>query len=85
MRLYHVRDHDRGGALDARDEEECYSSAGRAVGVWLTTEASADATTYCAEVDPAAVEAYEVTSPDDAYRAFVVPGALVATLGFASV
>jgi hypothetical protein len=85
VRLYHVRDHDRGGALDARDEEECYSSAGRAIGVWLTTEASARPTAYSAEVDPAAVEAFEVSSPDDSYRAFVVPGALVATLGFASV
>ena len=83
MRLYHVRDHDRGGTLDSRDEEECFSADGRAIGVWLTTEASDGPRTYSADVDDEAVAAFEINGSEHEHRTFVVPGTVVATLGFA--
>jgi hypothetical protein len=83
MKLYHVReDERRGGGLDARDEEECYTAAGRTVGIWLTTEANTDPTTFMADVDPSAVAEFEVAQSEEPHRVFIVPGALVATMGF---
>ena len=81
MRLYHVREFDRGGALDARDEEECFTSVGRRIGVFLTTEPAADGPlVHAAEVDVDAIADYEVSGEGDEHRCFVVPGDLVAEL-----
>jgi hypothetical protein len=83
MRLYHDRESDRPGPLDARDEEECFTVSGRRVGVYLTTEVLSGPTTFAADVDDAVLEPYEVTADRSVERSFVVPGELVATLGFA--
>lgn len=82
MRLYHDRQSERTGAIDARDEEECFTAAGRRVGVWLSTEIVAGSTAYAADVDVAAVETYEVTVDGSSDRTFVVPGSVVERLGF---
>ena len=82
MRLYHERQSDRPGSLDARDEEECFTATGRQVGVYLTTEVVTGPNAFIAEVDLAAVELYEVTTEASVARSFVVPGAIAATLGF---
>lgn len=82
MRLYHDRESGRPGPLDARDEEDCFTALGRQVGVYLTTEVLTGPNAYAADVDLAAVEAYEVTADPSVSRSFVVPGAIVATLGF---
>jgi hypothetical protein len=82
MRLYHARESARGGTLDVRDEEECFTAIGKRTGVWLTTEAIDAEFTYEADVDAAKVEAYEVTPEGSPHQEFVVPGAVAATLGF---
>lgn len=84
MRLYHDREIVRGGTLDARDEEECFTSVGRRTGVWLTTESTAGETTFAAEVADDDVERFEVTAEGSEHRVFVVPGVVVSGLGFAA-
>jgi hypothetical protein len=83
MRLYHDRQSERTGGLDARDEEDCYTPKGRLIGVFVSTTPVEGDGAYVAEVDPDAVEAYEVTAEDASERDFVIPGAVVAGLGFA--
>jgi hypothetical protein len=85
VRLYHVREHDRGDGLDARDEEECFTLVGRRVGVFLTTEASGAPLELVAEVDADVVAGFEVTAADAPFREFVVPGAVAAELGFVAI
>jgi hypothetical protein len=82
LRLYHERHDLRTGALDARDEEECFTAAGRRVGVWLTTEVARGPSVFEAEVDLDAIVDFEVTAEDAEHRAFVIPGQLVSDLGF---
>jgi hypothetical protein len=82
MLLYHERQLERAGEIDVRDEEECYTAKGRRMGVWLSTEAVQGQLAFHATVDPVTVEPYEVSGDDAVHRVFVVPGALVAELGF---
>ena len=82
LRLYHERQDLRTGALDTRDEEECFSAAGRRIGVWLTTEVARGPSVFAADVDVDTIVDFEVTADDAAHRAFVVPGHVVSGLGF---
>ena len=82
MRLYHDRQPNRGGALDTRDEEECFTAAGRRIGVWMSTTAVAGPNALVAEVDVSAVQDYEVSGTDSGERSFVVPALVAAELGF---
>jgi hypothetical protein len=85
VRLYHEREQERGGTLDTRDEEECFTAQGRKIGVFLTAEVLRGPLVLSAEVDTALVEEFEVTPEGSEHREFVVPGTLVAGLGFAVV
>ncbi|MBA2283810.1 MAG: hypothetical protein H0W25_21590 [Acidimicrobiia bacterium] len=85
MRLYHEREQERGGTLDTRDEEECFTSLGRKIGVFLTTEELRGPLALSADVEVEVVEEFEVTTADGKHREFVVPGAVVNGLGFATV
>lgn len=82
MRLYHERVEPRTGALDTRDEEECFTPVGKRTGVWLSTEQPRSHECFVADVPDADVADYEVTAEDAEHRSFVVPGAVAAGLGF---
>jgi len=83
VHLFHVRDHDRPGAFNAADEEECYSDLGRRTGVFLSTETVSGPCALTADVDPVAIADFEVTKDGAKHRTFVVPHAIAATLHFA--
>ena len=82
MRLYHDRQIVKGGTLDVRDEEECFTTVGRRTGVWLNTKAVSGETAFAADVDDDAVQRFEVTADGAEHRVFVVPGDVVSSLGF---
>ena len=81
VRLYHERQDRLTGPFDARDEEECFTSVGRRIGVWLTTEVASGPSVFAADVDLDVVADYEVTAEDAEHRAFVVPASVVSDLG----
>ena len=82
VRLYHQRQDHLTGALDSRDEEECYTAVGRRIGVWLTTELTSGPSVLVADVDLDAVVHFEVSTDGAEHRAFVVPAQLASDLGF---
>lgn len=82
MRLYHERQQERPGAIDGRDEEECFTAVGRRQGVFLTTEPLDGPLVFTVDVPEDLVADYEVTGEGGAHRVFVVPGSVVADLQF---
>lgn len=82
MRLYHEREVPRGGALDVRDEQECFTQLGKRTGVWLSTEVVTGELAYSADVAVDAVEEYEVSGEGAEHRVFVVPWTVVSGLHF---
>jgi hypothetical protein len=84
VHLYHARQHARGGSLDKRDEEECFTEGGRRVGIWLTTEVLRGELVVAADVELGAVVDFEVTSQGAAPRVFVVPADVVADYVFSA-
>jgi hypothetical protein len=85
MRLYHEREIPRGGAIDTRDEQECFTQRGKRTGVWLSTEPAEGDLVYTAVVEVAPLEQYEVSGDGATHRSFVVPGKVVSGLGFEAV
>lgn len=81
VRLYHERHRPSESPLGPADEEECFTSRGRLVGVWLTTEPLQGEVVLAGEVDVESVAAFEVASDAPSHRQFVVPAAVAADLG----
>jgi hypothetical protein len=76
VRLYHERAEHRSGALAAADEEECFTSVGRRLGVYLTTEVLAGEVILSADIETDDASPWEVTGDDDEHRTFVVPASV---------
>ena len=76
VRLYHDRSEHRTGALDAGDEEECFTAVGRRTGLWLTTEDLGGETEVSADVEGDVVGPYDVSGDEREHRVFVVPASV---------
>ena len=83
IRLYYDRPDRFPGDVDSRHEEECYTSRGRRVGVYLTSEAIEGDEVVSTDVDLGDVAPYEVSADADSHRTFVVPGSVVSAFTFA--
>ena len=83
MRLYHERAMHRNGSLGAGDEEECFTAAGRRLGVYLTTEVLAGELVVSTDISAGDIAPYEVTGDGESHRVFVVPAAVAGSWAFA--
>lgn len=83
VRLYCKRAVHRSGPVTAFDEEECFTSVGRRIGVWLSTEAATGDDIVSADIAVDAVLEYEVPNEGDDSRTFIVPGSITSAMPFA--